>query len=101
MDGMTINEALALSKAVRERLTILKSMADDSSKKEIWFRSEGEKHVEPKYDIDDVDSKIVVLQRWLFKVDAAIKQSNAVTKINIDTDIDELFKTVKPNVNTD
>ena len=95
-EGMTINEALALQKIVRERLNILKSLAETSSKKEIWFRAEGEKHVEPKYDIDDVDSKIVVLEKWLFRADATIKQSNAVTRISLDGDVDTLLQTVKP-----
>jgi hypothetical protein len=49
------------------------------------------KVVEPQYDVKAVDKKIVELELFLFKADAAVKQANATTQINIEANVDMLL----------
>lgn len=90
---MTINEILALMKAVRERVNGLKGLRSQVSVKESFFlSSDREKRIEPQYDVKAVDKKIVELETWLFKADSGIKQKNATTQVDIDANVDELLK---------
>ena len=82
---MTINEALSLAKVVRERVGSLRKMREQVSTKEHYF-SGTEKSREPTYDVKAVDAKITELELFLFQIDAKIKQSNAVTQINVQAD---------------
>jgi len=86
----TVNELLVLTKAVRERLNGLKQLRGEVSKKEHYFGSDN-KVVEPQYDVKAVDVKITHLETFLFKADAAIKKSNAVTIIDLDYSVDDLL----------
>jgi len=93
---MTVNEAMVLQKAVRERLNELKGLRDKCAiEKTTHYPWSGEKEkredVTVKYDIRVVDKKVVELEMFLFKVDAKIKQANAVTKIDIVADVDKLL----------
>jgi len=88
----TINEVLVLMKVVRERLNGLKDLRKQVSITESYlYSAQDKKVVEPQYDVKLVDKKITELETWLFKADAAIKQSNAKTEINIETDTDKLL----------
>lgn len=90
---MTINEAMVLTKIVRERMADLKTLRSQLSVKERFFlRSSDEKITEPQYDVKAVDQKITQLQNFLFRTDSRIKQSNALTKISIDADIEALLE---------
>jgi hypothetical protein len=91
---MTINEVLVLMKAIRDRLSQLKSLVRDSSSATRYF-GDAERIVEPKYDGKAIDKKVVELEIWLFKADAAIKQANAVTKVNVEADVDKLLAPVE------
>jgi hypothetical protein len=89
---MTVNQLLVLMKAVRERLNQLKSLASSVATKETMiYGSDRERTTEPQYSIKEVDKSVVKLEMWLFKADSAIKQSNAVTKVNLDVNVDELL----------
>ena len=89
---MTINELLVLQKAVRERKNELSSLRSQLSTKERYFNIGNEnKVVEPQYDVKAVDKKIVELELFLFKADAAVKQSNASTQVNVQADVDVLL----------
>jgi len=88
---ITINEILSLQKAVRERLNSLKGLRDKVSTKDIWM-GEREKVVEPQYNVKDVDVRITELETWLFKADSAVKQSNAVTQIELEADVSVLLR---------
>jgi ribosomal protein L29 len=89
---MTINELLVLQKAVRERKNELSSLRSQLSTKERFFSMNTEnKVVEPQYDVKAVDKKIVELELFLFKADAAVKQANATTQINIEANVDVLL----------
>lgn len=87
----TVNELLVIMKAIRERITDLKKLREDVSKKERYYGAT-EKTTEPQYDVKKVDVKIVELQNWLYEADAKIKASNAVTQIEIQVSLKELLK---------
>lgn len=89
---LTINELLVLMKVVRERLCELRSLKNQVAMKTRYIDINSKERIEePQYDIKVVDRKVVQLENWLFKADSAIKQSNAVTKIDIVADIDDLL----------
>jgi len=89
---VTINELLVLQKAVRERKNELSSLRSQLSTKERFFSLGNEnKVIEPQYDVKVVDKKITELEIWLFKADAAVKQVNATTSVNIVADVDVLL----------
>lgn len=91
---MTVNEAISLQKAVRGRVQELKSLRSEvaASKETNWYgeRDKTEK-VEPQFDVKVVDAKIVEIELFLYKIDAAIKQSNAATEINVDANLESLL----------
>ena len=89
----TINELLVLTIIVRERLNNLKELSQVVSKKEHYYVA-AEKVIEPTYEIKIVDKKIVHLQKFLLDVDTKIKQSNAVTKVEIEYNVDGLLESL-------
>ena len=92
---MTINQTLVLTKAVRERVNELRSLRTETAKVERWYGNENNKVIEPQYDVKKVDQKITELERFLFRADAKIKASNAVTAIDIDADVDKLLSSIE------
>lgn len=88
---LTINELLVLQKTVRGRIGQLQSLQQSCSKKESWLGRDENKVVEPKYDVKELDKKIVELQNFLYFADAKVKQANATTKVTIDCNIDTLL----------
>lgn len=93
---MTINELLCLIKAVRDRLSSLKGIRGQVTTSTVSFYGDTQrKEVTPQYDVKAVDKKIVELETWLFKADAAIKQANAITKVDIDADVEKLLASVE------
>jgi hypothetical protein len=96
MSEITINEALVLQKAVRERANELRALRASVSNKESYlYGREEKKVVEPQYDVKAVDRKVVELEKFLMKTDAAIKGSNALTKISVDFDADKLLDPIQ------
>lgn len=90
----TINELLVLTKMARERLNDLKTLRSEVYKKERYYMGDKEKLVEPLFDVEEVDSKIVDLQSFILEVDQKIKVSNS--KISLEVVFDkELFSGVK------
>ena len=89
---MSINELMVLMKAIRERVNQLRTLRNQVSTREYtYFGSDKKTDTEPQYDVKAVDKKVTQLELFLFKADAKIKQSNAVTKIEIDADVDSLL----------
>lgn len=88
---MTVNELLVTSKIVRERLKDLKELRTTVGSVKRYYGMEKESVVEPKYDVIKVDKKITELQNFLMVADQKIKQSNAVTKIDYEIEIDKLL----------
>ena len=92
---MTINETLALVKAVKERVGELRTLRGQVSTRESWLGLDKNKVVEPQYDVKAVDRKVTELELWLFKADAAIKQSNATVQIALDSNVDKLLESLQ------
>lgn len=78
---ITINQALQLVKATKQRIKSLEELRDKVSTKERFYGS-ADKQVEPMYSVQAVDIKSTKLQELLFNLESAIKQSNAITKID-------------------
>ena len=57
-----------------------------------WYgeRDKTEK-IEPQYDVKTVDAKIVEIEVFLYKIDAAIKQSNAATQLDMEANLESLL----------
>jgi len=94
---MTINEAMALEKIVRERLSELRDLRSKVAVKSEthWFgrepSSDKKESIEPQFDVKTVDKKVVQLENFLFKISASIKQANARTDIGFEANVDELL----------
>ncbi len=90
MAQITVNEAMVLAKAIRGRYAELSNLRSKCAERETYF-TEPKKIVEPTYDIKELDKKCVELENFLLNVDTKIKQSNAVTMIDIDADVKSLL----------
>lgn len=90
---MTINEAMVLNKVVRGRLGELSSLRTASANRETSYFGNGldKKIVEPMYDVKALDKKCTELENFLLWTETKIKQSNAITKIDVDADVKELL----------
>jgi len=89
MTKMTVNEAMVLAKAVRGRYAELSSMRSANLTRETYYATANEpkRVVEPTYDVKDIDRRCVELENFLLQVESKIKQSNAMTTIEIDADV--------------
>ena len=94
MNTITINELMALMKAVRSRQASLSRLRDQVSIKERYFGA-AEKVVEPQYDMKLLDKQITYLDKFLFIADSKIKTANAKTIIEMDYDLDALLSSIE------
>jgi hypothetical protein len=84
---LTVNELMVLMKKVRERHSALQSIASSVATKETYYSDRSPvKSIEPQYDLKAMDKRVVELDNFLYLAEAAIKQSNAVTKIKVPGD---------------
>jgi len=91
---MTVSESLQLVKAIKQRTNSLEKLRDQVSVKETYY-SATNKTSEPLYNVLEVDKKLVALNQILFTLESAIKQSNAVTNLNIIVSTDDVFEALK------
>lgn len=89
----TINELLVLEKILKSRLGQLTEIQGKSARRFLW--EDSKKVEEPTYDIKLVDKKIVKINNALLTIEAAIKQSNAMTKASVSIDADELLSPIE------
>lgn len=95
MSQVSVNKLMVIMKAVRERLNELKGIRNGSTVRERWFNRETgaeQKVSEPQYDVKMVDRKVSELERFLLMADSEIKTSNAITKVDVDFDVDKLLE---------
>lgn len=93
MSKYTVNQLLVLLKEIRSRVCDLKRLRCQVAVKTTSFYGEREtKEVEPQYDVKVLDKKITELENFLFTADAAIKQSNAVTTVDVEVDVQKLLE---------
>ena len=89
----TVNTLLCLEKNLKSRLAQLKQLETESTKTTRWM--ETDKVESPTYDIKLVDKKVVKINKALFELDMKIKESNAVTKIEMaDFNYDDLMSAI-------
>lgn len=86
---ISVNEAMVWSKAIRGRYGELSHLRSECATRETW--REPNKIIEPVYDMRVLDKKCVELENALLEIDTAIKQSNAITKIEITADVKSLL----------
>jgi hypothetical protein len=83
-ESITINQALAMRKALIGRRDQLKSLVESSSTKKRSYYGENERTQEdPTFDVQAADAMKTQIDMALFKIDSTIKQSNASTRIEI------------------
>jgi trehalose utilization protein len=90
---MTICETLVLIKAVQARIGELSALRNEVAGTKTYF--EPKKIVEPAYDVKKVDQMITNLRRWLYRAEAKVKQSNAVTQVDIPGEVDDLLRAIE------
>ncbi len=89
---ITINQLLVLMKTVRQRLHGLTTLRDKVSTRDTYmYGDQSKKIIEPQYDVKAVDKKVVELENFLFMADSTIKTSNAVTKVELNINMDSLL----------
>ena len=98
---MTINEGMVLQKAVRSRMNDLVNIRNANLVSRRTFdiyRDGAEKErteITPQYDPKLVDTKVVELEMFLFKLDTAIKRANSRSEIEIVADVDKLLAPIQ------
>ena len=101
MNGLTISEGMVLQRTISSRKNDLQSIRNANlTRSKHWsYLGDGEPkertETEPQYDPRVVDAKIVELETFLFKLDAAIKRANAKAIIEIEADVDHLLEPIK------
>ena len=99
--SLTISEGMVLQRTINQRKNDLHSIRNNNLvKTRTWnYLGDGQPkervEVEPQYDPKMVDAKIVELETFLFKLDAAIKRANAKATIGIEVDVDKLLEPIK------
>jgi hypothetical protein len=93
---MTINEALAAKRLLAGRASELQRLRMDSSvrRRNVWENRE--EVVEPLYDPSIVDAKLTKIELAIFRIDAQIKQKNAVVEIDVEVDVEDLLAPIPP-----
>lgn len=86
---MTINEALALIKSLRDRHSELTMLQNQCGRKQTHYYGENPVVNEPTYDVKDLDKKINRLAREIRKLDSAVKATNAIVEVQGYTEPDE------------
>ena len=95
MPTQSINAWLSMKNSLQARLAEVKSMKSEASNRHITRYDGKEEIVEPTYDIKVIDKKCAQLTTALFKIDRAIKEANASTKVDLDVDYDALVSPIE------
>ena len=93
----TINALLSMQKALLQRREQLNEVKNQSTSQTLFLDSEAKatRKIEPTYDIKKLDKKISEINKTLFSIDVKIKESNAVTKVDVDMDFDTLMSEIE------
>ena len=81
---ITINESMVWMKIFRGRLAELSNLRASNSHREISTYGQEKKTIEPVYDVRALDKKCTEIENYLLIIETKIKQSNAITKIEVD-----------------
>ena len=95
---MTVNEAMVLVRVIKERVSELRMLRNSVATERVTeypdWGGDSKKKLESvvvKYDIKVLDKRVTELELFLYKADAMIKQSNAMTEIKLVADVDKLL----------
>jgi len=91
---ITVNGLLVLMNGIRGRLSGLKELRKQTANKEVFYGSSN-KETTPMYDVKTVDKQIVMLENFLMEADSKIKESNALTKVELEFDKEKLFASLE------
>ena len=91
MGKMTVNEAMVMMKVIRGRLGELSSLRQTSAVRETSYFGQDKKITEALYDVKALDKRCTELENFLLIAETKIKQSNAITVIDVDADVKELL----------
>ena len=95
MTTQSVNAWLSMKNSLQSRLSEVKDMKGNASTRHI-SRFDGKEDItEPTYDIKQIDKKCAELTTALYKIDRAIKEANAKTKVELDVDYDALVKPIE------
>jgi hypothetical protein len=94
---MTVSKLLEMQKALKERRKQLEELGKETSC-EISWRDSSQKEKKPVYSTIKVDEKLVKINNALFEIAAEIKQVNAMTKIDVAVNFQELMSPISPLV---
>jgi len=98
---LTISEGMVLQKTLNQRKNDLQRVRDanlvDTRRWDILQSGQEKERTEitAHYDPKVVDAKITEIETALYKLDAAIKKANAISKINIEIDLDKLLAPIQ------
>lgn len=96
MVTQTVNAWLSMKNSLQSRLSELKDLKGNATTRHISEYSDGRKDItEPTYDIKSIDKKCAQITTALFKIDRAIKEANAKTKVELDVDYDTLVMPIE------
>lgn len=88
----TVNSLLCMQKALKTRSAQLNEMKNNITSRTLY--KDRNEVVEPTYDIKVVDKRIVAINNAMFKIDQAVKESNAKTDVGIHLDFDALMSEI-------
>ena len=94
---VTVNLLLCQQKIARERLNELKQLRNQVATTTRSYFQETKMETEQLYDVRKVDKQIIMLEKFLFLSDSAIKQSNAITQVEIPVEwsVDQLLAPIE------
>ena len=95
MESKTINEWLVIKKVLAERKSDLKSIRIQTAVKKTETQRYGDNVTtevsDPQYDTKLIDRRVTEIQNAELSIDAAIKQANAATTLNVNVDVEKLL----------
>lgn len=93
MSKETVSTWLSMAGSLRGRLSELKSLKESLTIRTRYY-GDTERVEEPTYDIKEVDRMCSDLQSALFRIDRAIKQSNATVEIDLGVNYEDLMRPI-------
>lgn len=98
--NLTVNKLLSMQKSIVNRRNELIQLKSNTTTRQISRRTltDGtmtEEITAPEYDVKALDRMTNKLTKALFEIDQSIKASNAVTKIDVDVNYNELMADIQ------
>lgn len=96
MTKITVNQLLEMEKRLAERKNELSRLVSSSTQVTVNKYPDGhEVTTKTKYNIVDVDQKIVAINEAIYEIKHKIKESNATTKLDVELVFKDLMAAIK------